>query len=66
MTLNPVRLWRRRRRLKRDALDEAQHLRRRHGDQALAIAQAKLADAQTTTWGRAVLRESIKLLRGRV
>lgn len=64
-TLNPWRLWRRRQRLKRDALEEAQHLRRWHGEQAVAVAREKLARPGRTSWGRNVLVDAIKLLQAR-
>lgn len=63
LRLNPLRLWRRRRRLREEAVEEARFLRRRHGDTALAAAQEKLARPEVTSWGRAVLKEAIKLLR---
>ena len=61
-TFSLMRLWRRRQRLRRDALEEAQHLRRWHGEFALAVAQEKLARPGRTAWGRAVLTDAIKLL----
>ncbi|MEO8114937.1 MAG: hypothetical protein ABI655_11175 [Phenylobacterium sp.] len=64
-TYNPVRLWRRRQRLKRDALEEAQHLRRWHGELALSVAREKLTRPGRTTWGRTVLTDAIRLLADR-
>lgn len=63
LRLNPLRLWRRRRRLREAAAEEARFLRRRHGDGALIAAQEKLVRPDVTSWGREVLREAIKLLR---
>ena len=63
MTLNPFRLYRRLRRLERQAIEEAQHLRRRHGAGALAHAEQQLARPDLTSWGRLVLRRAIRLLR---
>lgn len=62
MILNPFRLYRRWQRLKREALEEAQVARRRHGDEAAWALKVKLADPQLTTWGRTVLKRAIKLL----
>jgi len=62
MMLNPLRLYRRRQRLRREALEEAQLLRRRHGDEALAVAQQQLTRPDLTTWGRQVVGEAAKLL----
>jgi hypothetical protein len=63
MVLNPLRLWRRRRRLQRDALEEAQLLLRRYGAEALSVAEAKLQRSDLTRWGRAVIREAARHLR---
>ncbi|HEY8615540.1 hypothetical protein [Phenylobacterium sp.] len=63
MRVNPLRMWRRYRRLRREAADEAQFLRRRFGDDAVAAARAKLRRADVTSWGRAVLRRAIRILR---
>lgn len=62
MVLNPIRLLRRRERLKREALDEAQMLRRRHGDAACTAARAKLARTDLTTWHRQVVERAVQLL----
>jgi len=62
MILNPLRLYRRRRRLHREALEEAQFLRRRHGDSALAAAREQLRRKDLTSWGRQVTESAIKLL----
>lgn len=63
MTLNPFRLYRRARRLERQAAEEAQHLRRRYGGEALLQAELQLVRPDLTSWGRLVLRRTIKLLR---
>jgi len=66
MILNPLRLYRRRQRLHREALEEAQYLRRRHGETALDEAREQLGRRDLTTWGRQVLEQAIKYLRGKV
>ncbi len=55
MTLDPFRLWRRHRRREREALEEVQHLRRRHGAEALKVAEEKLLRPDLTSWSRIVL-----------
>lgn len=60
--LNPVRFLRRRERLKREALEEAQMLRRRHGDAAQAAAKAKLQRTDLTSWHRQVVERAARLL----
>lgn len=62
MVLNPLRLLRRYERIKREALDEAQILRLRHGDDAVAAAKAKLTRTDLTSWYRLVLVRTIQLL----
>lgn len=62
MILNPVRAYRRWRRAQREALDEAQMLRRRYGDAALEAARAKLVREDLSSWGRRVLQETVKVL----
>ena len=62
MILNPVRAYRRWRRVQREALDEAQMLRRRYGDAALDAARAKLVREDLSSWGRRVLQETVKVL----
>jgi hypothetical protein len=62
MILNPLRLYRRRQRLRREALEEAQYLRRRHGDEALIAARDQLRRGDLTSWGRQVMETAIKLL----
>jgi len=62
MILNPFRLYRRWRRLEREALEEARFARRRHGDEAAWALQVKLADPQLTSWGRRVLKRAVQLL----
>ena len=63
MTLNPLRFLRRRQRLRREALEEAQYLKRRHGEDAIRAAREQLRRPDLTTWGRNVLQRTIKLLR---
>lgn len=62
MILNPVRVYKRWRRAREEALDEAQMLRRRHGEAALAAARAKLTREDLSSWGRRVLQETVKVL----
>lgn len=66
MMLNPLRLYRRRQRLSREALEEAQYLRRRHGPDALHAAKEQLRRPELTTWGHQVLEKAIELLRRKV
>jgi hypothetical protein len=66
MIWNPLRLYRRRQRLLREALEEAQHLRRRFGDTAIAEAHEQLRRPDLTSWGNKVLRQAIKYLRTKV
>lgn len=66
MILNPMRIYRRHRRLERQALEEARLLRRRHGGAAIIAAREKLKRPDLTWWGRKVLKRSIELLRNRV
>ncbi|MET0274187.1 MAG: hypothetical protein ABW360_14465 [Phenylobacterium sp.] len=61
-----MRLYRRFRRLEREAREEAQTLRRRHGSSALLAAREKLRRPEVTSWGRRVLKRAIKLLRTQV
>jgi hypothetical protein len=63
VVLNPWRLYRRKLRLERHALEEAQLLRRRHGPGALHAAHQKLLRPDLTPWGRKVMRRAIQLLR---
>jgi hypothetical protein len=63
MILNPIRLYRRHQRLVRDAMEEVQHLRRRHGAQAVEAARAKLQRPEITSWGRRVMQRAIKVLK---
>lgn len=63
MVLNPLRLLRRRERLQREALDEAQMLRRRFGGEAHAAAIAKLDRTDLTTWHRQVVEKAARLLK---
>ena len=62
MILNPLRLYRRWQRLKREALEEAQLAKLRHGDEAAWALHMKIADPSLTTWGRRVLKRAVKLL----
>ncbi|WP_340644571.1 hypothetical protein [Phenylobacterium sp.] len=62
MILNPVRLYNRWLRMRGEALEEAQMLRRRHGDEALEAARAKLTRADLSSWGRRVMQETVKTL----
>lgn len=60
--LNPVRFLRRLERMKREALEEAQMLRRRHGDAAQEAARTKLQRTDLTTWHRQVVERAARLL----
>ena len=62
MILNPIRVYRRWRRAQQEALEEAQMLRRRHGETAMEAARAKLAREDLSSWGRRVLQETVKVL----
>lgn len=62
MLLNPIRLWRRRERLRREALEEAQMLRRRHGEAAAGAAKTKLDRSDLTTWHRQVVERAARML----
>ncbi|MDB5442630.1 MAG: hypothetical protein JWP73_1006 [Phenylobacterium sp.] len=66
MILNPLRLYRRRQRLLREALEEAQYLRRRHGAEALRAAQEQLRRPDITRWGHKVLERAIMYLKTKV
>ncbi|MDB5419334.1 MAG: hypothetical protein JWP50_2753 [Phenylobacterium sp.] len=63
MILNPLRLYRRRQRLLREALEEAQYLRRRHGAEALGAAHEQLRRPDITRWGHKVLERAIQYLK---
>lgn len=63
--MNPIRYFRRRKRLQREALDEAAYLRRRFGDSARAAALEKLKRTDLTSWGRQVVTEAVKHLEQR-
>jgi hypothetical protein len=63
MILNPVRIWRRRQRLEREALEEAQFLRRRHGPAALEAAREQQRRPEVTSWGYRVLDRAIQILK---
>ena len=65
MTLNPLRIFRRRRRLRRAALEEAHYLRRRYGENAERVAREKLRRPDLTSWGQEVLIATVRLLRRR-
>ncbi|MDB5454258.1 MAG: hypothetical protein JWO33_2836 [Caulobacteraceae bacterium] len=58
-----MRFIRRLRRLEREAREEAQTLRRRHGGAAILAAREKLRRPDLTSWGRRVLRRAIKMLK---
>jgi hypothetical protein len=62
MIVDPFRWYRRHQRLRREAQDEVQYLRRRHGESALAAAREKLARPDLTDWGRSVVAQAIKEL----
>lgn len=62
MILNPLRLYRRRQRLLREAREEAQYLRRRHGEGAIAAAREQMRRPDLTTWGHQVLEQAIRYL----
>lgn len=62
MIIDPFRLYRRRQRLLREAQDEAQYLRRRHGDSAVAAAREKLARTDLTKWGQRVVEQALREL----
>jgi hypothetical protein len=63
VVLNPWRIYRRIQRLERQAIEEAQHLRRRYGPGALHAAHQKMARPDLTHWGRKVMKRTIQLLR---
>lgn len=62
MPIDPIRWYRRRQRLLREAQDEVQYLRRRHGESALTAAREKLKRTDLTDWGRSVVAQAIKEL----
>ena len=62
MIIDPIRRYRRHRRLLKEAAEEAQFLRRRHGEGAIAAAREKLERPDLTQWGRSVLQQAIKEL----
>ena len=62
MSIDPIRWYRRRQRLLREAQDEVQYLRRRHGESALTAAREKLQRSDLTDWGRSVVAQAIKVL----
>jgi hypothetical protein len=66
MILNPLRWYRRRRRLRREALEEARFLRRRHGEDALRAARDQLGRPELTSWGRQVMETAARLLESEV
>ncbi len=63
MTLNPIRLMRRRRRLQREVDDAVRFLRHAHGDQAYAVALARVGDPGLTGWGRQIAQGAADQLR---
>ena len=62
MIIDPFRLYRRHRRLVREAQEEAQFLRRRHGSSALQAAKTQLRRPDLTAWGKQVMHRTIRLL----
>ena len=60
MTLNPIKLVRRRLRLRRAIEEEALYLRRRHGVHAHAAALEKLRRPNLTGWGRKIVEGAAK------
>lgn len=62
MIVNPVRLYKRWQRVRQEAAEEAQMLRRRHGGEALEAARVKLSREDLSSWGRKVLQETVKVL----
>ncbi len=62
MMLNPIKLIRRRRRLRQAIEDEVFYLRRIHGEAAHAVAMEKLKRTDLTSWGRQVIEGSVKQL----
>jgi hypothetical protein len=63
MRLNPWKILRHRRRLRREAAEEAEFLRRRFGADAAEAASRKLQRPELTAWGREVMTETLKMLR---
>jgi hypothetical protein len=63
MTLNPIRLLRRRMRLERAAEEEAAHLRSRFGEGAYEVALRDAEREDLTSWGREVMRAASRKLR---
>ena len=45
-----------------EALEEAQLLRRRHGESALEAARTKLAREDLSSWGRQIMQQAVKVL----
>ena len=62
MIFNPLRLYRRWRRVRAEAAEEAHMLRRRHGASALDAARTKLNREDLSSWGRRVLEETVRVL----
>ena len=62
MIVDPLRLYKRWRRVRQEAADEAQMLRRRHGEAALEAAQSKLAREDLSTWGRQIMEQTVRIL----
>jgi hypothetical protein len=63
MIINPVRLFRRLKRLRAAVDDEASHLRRLHGEHAARVAAEKLRARDLTRWGRLVMEGALRQLR---
>jgi hypothetical protein len=62
---DPFRWLRRRERLHRHAHEEAEHLRRRHGEGALDAAREKARRPDLTHWGKQIMSEAIRELKRR-
>ena len=65
MIIDPFRWYRRQQRMRREAQEEVEHLRRRYGEGAVAAARAKLERPDLTRWGRRVLEQAIRELEAR-
>jgi hypothetical protein len=63
MTLNPIRLLRRRIRLERAAADEVVHLRSLYGERAYEASLKEIERPELTSWGRKVKQAASRKLR---
>lgn len=63
MIINPLRHFRRRKRLMAEAEEEVLYLRRRFGAEAHAAALEKLSRSDLTRWGRQVITEAARRLK---